>query len=68
MSYPTIEDTRLCASVVKEIARVKGITGDQASIGRLTATVARLFNAGVRDREGLFAEAMAVVDTSIVQR
>jgi hypothetical protein len=60
MSYPTIEDTRLCASVVKEIARAKGIMGDPASIGQLTATVARLFNAGVRDRESLLAEAMAL--------
>ncbi len=60
MSYPTIEDTRLCASVVKEIARAKGITGEQASIGRLTAIVARLFNAGVRERESLLAGAMAL--------
>ncbi|MBW6424390.1 hypothetical protein KX729_23330 [Rhizobium sp. XQZ8] len=65
MSYPSIEDSRLCASVVKEVARVKGITGDPASIGRLAATVARLFNKGVRDRENLLAEAIALTQTLV---
>ncbi len=62
MSLPSKEDARLCASVVKEIARTKGITGDPASIGALTTTVARLFNRGLRDRDVLLSEAMTIAD------
>ena len=47
MNLPSKEDARLCASVVKEVARAKGMSGDPSSISRLTATVARLFNKGM---------------------
>ena len=52
------EDARLCAGIVREVARAKGIVHEPAAIGRLTATVARLFNRGVRDRDQLLKEAM----------
>lgn len=60
MSYPSIEDSRLCASVVKEVVQVRGLIEDAAAIGSLTVTVARLFNRGHRDRETLLAEALRV--------
>ncbi|WP_313606021.1 hypothetical protein [Rhizobium sp.] len=52
------EDALFCASVVKEVARAEGILRDPAAIGRLTATVARHFNRGVRDRAQLLEAAM----------
>lgn len=58
------EDARLCASVVKEIARAKDIVKDPVAIGRLTASVARLFNRGMRDREELLAAAMQAAPMS----
>jgi hypothetical protein len=63
MTTPPIskEDARLCAGVVKEVARAKGIVKDPAAIGRLTASVARLYNRGVRDRDQLLAAAMQSV-------
>lgn len=51
------DDARLCASVVKEVARSKGIANDPASVGRLTVEIARLFNKGLRDRDQLLAAA-----------
>ena len=62
MSLPSKEDARLCASIVREIARAKGITGDPTSVGALTVAVAILFNKGLRDRETLLSEAMTIVD------
>jgi len=67
MNLPSKEDARLCASVVKEVARVKGMSGDPSSISRLTATIARLFNKGMRDRDRLLSEAMAVADMPVAQ-
>jgi hypothetical protein len=55
------EDARLCASVVKEVASAQGIVNDPAAIGRLTASVARLYNRGLRDREELRKAAMKPV-------
>ncbi len=54
----TKEDARFCASVVKEIALAQGIVRDPAAIGRLTATVARLYNRGMRDRAELLKAAL----------
>jgi hypothetical protein len=67
MNLPSKEDARLCASVVKEVARANGMLGDPSSISRLTATVARLFNKGTRDRDSLLSEAMAVADMPVAQ-
>jgi len=44
--------------VVKEIASAKGLAHDPAAIGKLTTTVARLFNRGLRERDRLMAAAM----------
>jgi len=52
------EDARLCAGVVKEVAAAKGLARDPAAIGKLTVTVARLFNRGLRDRDQLLVAAM----------
>ncbi|TAX87295.1 hypothetical protein ELH95_30875 (plasmid) [Rhizobium leguminosarum] len=60
------EDARLCAGVVKEIARAKGIVKDPSAIGRLTAFIARLYNRGMRDRGQLLAAAMQSVPTPTV--
>jgi hypothetical protein len=68
LNLPSKEDARLCASVVKEIARAKGIASDPAFISRLTATVARLFNRGVRDRDALLSEAMALAETPVARK
>lgn len=57
-NLPSREDARLCASVVKEIARTKGILHDAAAVGRLTVSVAKLFNKGIRDRDALLLAAM----------
>jgi hypothetical protein len=65
MRLPSKEDAHLCASVVKEIARAKGITGDPASVGALTVAVARLFNSGLRDRDVLLSEAMTIADIPV---
>ena len=67
MNLPSKEDARLCASVVKEVARANGMLGDPSSISRLTATVARLCNKGTRDRDSLLSEAMAVADMPVAQ-
>jgi len=58
MNLPSKEDARVCATVVKEVASAKGITRDPAAIGKLTATVARLFNRGLRERDKLLSAAM----------
>jgi len=55
------EDARLCASVVKEVVRSRGIANDPAAVGRLTVVVARLFNKGLREREELLKAAMDAV-------
>ncbi len=52
------DDARLCASVVKEVARAKGIANDPSAVGRLTVEIARLFNRGLREREELLKAAM----------
>jgi hypothetical protein len=57
------EDARLCAGVVKEVTRAQGIDRDPVAIGRLTASVARLYNRGMRDRDQLLAAAMMAVPT-----
>ncbi|WP_085739538.1 hypothetical protein [Rhizobium sp. CIAT894] len=64
MKLPSKKDARLCAGVVREVARAKGIT-EPYSIGRLTVSVARLFNKGTRERENLLSEAMAVADIPV---
>lgn len=51
------DEARLCASVVKEVARSKGIANDPSAVGRLTVEIARLFNKGLRDRDRLLAAA-----------
>lgn len=58
INLPSREDARLCASVVKEIASTKGILRDAAAVGKLTASVAKLFNRGMRDRDQLLSAAM----------
>jgi len=55
------EEARFCASVVKEVARAQGILRDPAAIGRLTATVARLYNRGMQDRDELLNAAQKSV-------
>jgi hypothetical protein len=67
MTLPSKEDARLCASVVKEVACAKGINGDPASMGRLIATVARLFSKGIRDADCLLSEAMAAAEILVAQ-
>lgn len=54
----SIEDARLCAGVVKEIAAARGLARDPVAIGKLTTTVARLFNRGLRERDRLMEAAM----------
>ncbi|TCL63671.1 hypothetical protein [Rhizobium sp. BK251] len=51
------DDARLCASVIKEVARSKGIANDPSAVARLTVAIARLFNKGLRDRGQLVAAA-----------
>jgi hypothetical protein len=60
MRLPFKEDERLCASVVKEVA-CSGFRQRSRRSRRLTATVARLFNKGLRDREELLTAATASV-------
>jgi hypothetical protein len=57
------EDARLCAGVVKEVARAHDFVKDPAAIGRLTASVARLFNQGMCDRDQLLEAAMQCAAT-----
>ncbi len=52
------EDARLCASIVKEVARARGLVREPSAIGRLTVSVARLYNEGLRDRDQLLAAAL----------
>ncbi|KNY30736.1 hypothetical protein CFBP6624_26035 (plasmid) [Agrobacterium tumefaciens] len=52
------EDARLCASIVKEVARAQGLVREPSAIGRLTVSVARLYNKGLRDRDQLLAAAL----------
>lgn len=52
------EDARLCASIVTEVARVQGFLREPAAIGRLTVSVAKLYNKGLRDRDQLLAAVM----------
>ncbi len=52
------EDSRLCAGVVREVARAKGVDADPAAIGALMVKVARLFNKGLRERDKLLSAAM----------
>lgn len=56
------EDALFCAGVVKEVARAQGIVRDPAAIGRLTATVARLYNRGMHDRDELLKAALKSVN------
>jgi hypothetical protein len=58
------EDARLCAGVVKKVASAKGLVHDPAAIGKLTVTVARLFNRGIRERDRLTAAAMDADQTA----
>jgi hypothetical protein len=55
------EDARMCAAVVKEIARDLGLARDPVAVGRLTVSVARLYNRGLRDRGQLLDAAMQSV-------
>lgn len=57
------EDARLCAGVVKEVAHDHGFGRDPVAIGRLTVSVARLFNRGMRDRDQLLDAAMQCAAT-----
>ncbi|MGV1760894.1 hypothetical protein ACQZ6F_29060 [Rhizobium sp. A22-96] len=59
------EDARLCADVVKEVAHAHGFVNDPVAIGRLTASVARLFNRGMRDRDQLLDAAMQCAATGM---
>lgn len=68
LNLPSKEEARLCASVVKDIARVKGVTDDPSSIGTLTITVARLFNSGVRERDALLSEAMKIAGIPVARK
>ncbi len=52
------EDARLCASIVKEVARAQGLVREPSAIGRLTVSVGRLYNEGLRDRDQLLAAAL----------
>ncbi|KAA3509608.1 hypothetical protein RMS29_023075 [Agrobacterium rosae] len=52
------EDARLCASIVKEVASAQGLVREPSAIGRLTVSVARLYNEGLRDRDQLLAAAL----------
>ncbi|MGV1754985.1 hypothetical protein [Agrobacterium sp. CG674] len=52
------EDARLCASIVTEVARAQGFLREPAAIGRLTVSVAKLYNKGLRDRDQLLAAVM----------
>ncbi len=54
------EGARLCASIVKEVARAQGLVGEPSAIGRLTVSVAKLYNRGLRDRDQLLAAALLV--------
>lgn len=58
MSLPSKEHARLCASVVKEIAALRGVARDAAAIGKLTTSVAKLYNKGIRDRAQLLSAAL----------
>ncbi len=58
LNLPSKEDARLCADVVKEVARARGIVRDPAAIGRLTTAVATLYNRGMRDRDQLLTAVM----------
>lgn len=51
------EEARVCASVVRDIARDRGVANDPAAVGKLTVEIARLFNNGARSREELLAAA-----------
>ena len=52
------EDARLCASIVTEVGRAQGFLREPAAIGRLTVSVAKLYNKGLRDRDQLLAAVM----------
>ncbi len=52
------DDARLCAGVVREVVRAKGIANDPGAVAKLTVAVARLFNKGLRERDQLMAAAM----------
>ncbi|SCX29015.1 MULTISPECIES: hypothetical protein [Agrobacterium] len=52
------EDARLCANIVNEIARAQGLVREPSAIGRLTVSVAKLYNKGLRDRDQLLAAAL----------
>ncbi|NTF31932.1 hypothetical protein [Rhizobium skierniewicense] len=52
------EDARLCASLVKEVARAQGLVREPSAIGKLTVSVAKLYNKGLRDRHQLLAAAL----------
>jgi hypothetical protein len=62
MSLPSKEDARFCAGVVKEIAVSRGVARDAAAIGKLTSSVAKLYNKGIRDRAQLLSAALESFD------
>ncbi|QFY61150.1 hypothetical protein FZ934_12480 [Rhizobium grahamii] len=55
---PSKDEARLCASVVRDLARDLSLADDPVAIGKLTVLVARLFNSGLRTREELMSAAM----------
>ncbi len=56
------EDARLCAGVVREVSSARGISKDPGAVGKLTMTVARLYNSGLHSREELLSAAMQMAD------
>jgi hypothetical protein len=62
MSLPSKDEARLCASVVRDIARRLNFSDDPAAVGKLTVVVARLFNSGLRTRDELISAAMQSTD------
>ena len=62
ISFPSKDEARLCASVVRNIANDLNLSGDPASVGKLTVVVARLFNSGLRTHEELMSAALQSSD------
>jgi len=53
---------RLCASVVREVSRARGISKDPIAVGKLTISVAGLCNSGLHSRKELLSAAMQSVN------
>ncbi|EPE97060.1 hypothetical protein [Rhizobium grahamii] len=51
----TREELRLCVDAVKTVARERGVEKDAAAVARIMATVADLFNKGMRTHDDLVA-------------